>query len=224
MPGGRAMAPQLTIPIADETSVSVPRPITVVTRRRLRPDHIEAFLALIPVQIPRQRPGLLGTTRVFQSRTDPQSMLGIREWPSREAWTQRPTTGQAARDALTEGAAEYRFYRWLRRFAIADRPIAHATGAYFRCPTATRDAVAAYLLDAGPAVHRQPGCVHRTLYEDLDEPNLLLVVNGWASLEAAEAAQNTLWPQLDVALQTLGIPIEVFRGRTRLELPPERQA
>ena len=159
-------------------SASAPSPITVVTRRRIRPGQIDAFLALIPAHIGRQHSGMLDTARVFQSRADPQHMLAIREWPSREAWAQRDTAGRLARDVLTDGIAEYRFYRWLRRYSIADRPIVHATGAFFRCRTATGATAVAYLLEASPLVHQQPGCVHRTLYQDLDEPNCLLVVTG----------------------------------------------
>jgi quinol monooxygenase YgiN len=151
-------------------------------------------------------------------------VLVVREWPSREAWAQRETASRRARDALTDGVAEHRFYRWLHRYAIVDRPVVHATAAFVRCPTRTRAAAGAYLLEAGPLVHQQPGCIHRTLYEDLDDPNHLLVVTGWASLAAAEEAQQSLWPALDAALDRLGAQIEFFRGRTRLEIPPGRPA
>jgi quinol monooxygenase YgiN len=206
--------------LAEQTNVRAPSRITIVTRRRLYPGQLDAFLALIPVPGRRQRLDLLDPIRVFQSRTDPQSVLVVREWPSREAWLQRDAAGRPTRDALTDGVGEHRFYRWLHRYVIVDRPILHATAAFFRCPDTTRAAAVAYLREAGPRVHQQPGCVHRTLYEDLDDPNHLLVVTGWASLGTAESARQTLWPQLDAALQTIGTQLEFFRGRTRLEVGP----
>jgi heme-degrading monooxygenase HmoA len=203
-----------------------PAPITVMVRRHARPGQGAALVAALLQRVqdlqswlPDQR-----TFRLLQGVTDPDVILYLSEWTSREAYL-------AAREArassglirqLNVGSAERRICRLLARYEYLGR---------------THDVITASLIEVPPEAHAPareflvteqramlptiPGLTLRHLYEDLDVPHVYLVLNGWKSQTARDAYAQDESPA-GQRLSALGATITRLKGHTRLDLARAR--
>jgi hypothetical protein len=116
-------------------------------------------------------------------------------------------------DALCLGTIERSVFRRRSVFEPACRSSA-IDCALVRCPAATRSlvqAVSEQVLD--PVVSALPGFVMRHTYQDVDDTNHLLIIQGWDAPKDLERFLLEMAPRLTASLCRLGATIDRFAGQ-----------
>jgi quinol monooxygenase YgiN len=191
---------------------------TLVTQRRARSSQ-GADLAAAGL-------GLLGEPaswsptrlrlRLFQGRQQPDLLLIVSDWASREAAEtyMRTSPIRPEIDALTLGKVDYGFYHELTSYEPLTAPVALATCTRVTCSRAAMSRLLAYMLDVtGPTLRAQPGLVLHALYQNEDQPSQFLSMRGYESIEAYEAIQRGVYAKLDVGLRERGARLTYFVGQ-----------
>jgi heme-degrading monooxygenase HmoA len=193
--------------------------VTVLMRNQALPGRGDELLSAV-VRLVRERTSWFHnggrSLRVFQSVNDPDLVLGLSEWDSRELFFARhhDESGDPIPELLTLRATppEYNFFH-----TISSREIwgAHA-GAVVCTLIHGTPAIRPALQEMQAAITSQPGFVSRYTYEDADDPNRFLIVHGWETLDALERARDQASPA-QRRLQELATAVERFAGVTRVE-------
>ena len=197
--------------------------ITVVARRTGYPGQEAALLAAMEQRIAQATPGreAMQSSRLFQGLTAPTEVLYIGDWDSREAHWARVKENRVDEllAPLTSGACVRYF---LRRWVAYESPGAQAGAVdcvIIDSPPARRDVLHEFVLrKAATELRAQPGFCYRRIYQDLDEPNRLLIVHGWASPAAMQAVLRDVEPSLAGELRSMGITVETFIGAGNWEM------
>jgi heme-degrading monooxygenase HmoA len=207
--------------------MSDPAPITVIVRRQARPGQGAALVAALlqraqdlPSWLPDQR-----TFRLLQGVTDPDVILYLSEWTSREAYLAareaRNSTGLIP--ALSAGRVERRICRQLARYEYLGRTHDVITASLIEVPPEAHEQARAFLVtERRAALPTIPGLTLRNLYEDLDVPHVYFVLNGWKSQAARDAFEQSESPAIARRLSELGATLTQLKGYTRLDLDRAR--
>jgi heme-degrading monooxygenase HmoA len=196
--------------------------ITVMTRRLARPGQEAALIAASKAQMAQIGPQRQAeeSGQVFQGLLDARQMLYLATWPSREAYLGHHE--QRAIDACLDPlcAEEPRRYL-LRRWVAYQNPQARATAVecvLVESPPGQHEIIRAFLLrESGPRIRTQPGFCYRRIYQDLDNPDHLVIVRGWDSPAAWQRFRDEVEPTIDVAGRRIGATIEHFAGAVQRE-------
>ena len=195
--------------------------VTVVVRRRARPGQGEALVAAMTRRLADPTPHAQPRSAawVFQGVADPDVVLYLAHWDSREAYAARRQGDDPAElDALAVGKTERRFYHPLTTYEAIEGRMGAISCTRLQCRRAATLAVLTFLLEgSGPTIRGYPGVVSHHLYQDEDHPNHFLAILGWESLAVAETARRDIAPGLDAELGKRGAILERFIGRTRAE-------
>jgi quinol monooxygenase YgiN len=197
--------------------------ITVVARRTAYPGQEAALLAAMEQRIVQATPrrDAMQSSRLFQGLTAPTDVLYIGEWESREAHWERVQENRVDEllAPLTNGPCVRYF---LRRWVAYETPWAQLGAVdcvIIDSPPARRDALHQFVLrKAATELRAQPGFCYRRIYQDLDEPNRLLIVHGWTSPAAMQTVLQQVHPSLVEELRSLGIMVETFIGVGNTEM------
>jgi quinol monooxygenase YgiN len=197
-----------------------PLPVTVVVCRRAQAGRGSELVATVlgRAQLLQGLENGPRTSRVFQGVADPDRVLYLAEWPSRETYDHARARGYPASPlppALTEGAPECRMCTWLLRYEHMGRRRLVGTAAIIVTPTASSARVAAYLCqDLRKALPTIDGLLLRHVYQDLGAPGTYVGLTGWRDETAFDAYMQTMRPQVEARLQALGATITRFRDST----------
>ncbi len=203
--------------------------VTTLTQARARPGEGVAMLRDWLTMLTRYSPSLRQRrfALVFQAIDDPRRLLYLAEWATRAAFDAR--------------AEEIGSRRWVRAHAetvsvtflelghTVERALAPVEVAQFgrlHVPSATREAVSAYLRDERTIGSSAPHFAVRTVYADPDAPDDLLVYRGWSAPAGLAAYHDERWPAIVAELERHGVTGEYFLGYTRAALyrSPEESA
>jgi quinol monooxygenase YgiN len=198
---------------------------TLVTQRRARARQAPA-LAAAGLRLVRQ-PGAWSPARlrlrVFQGFEQPDLLLIVSDWGSREAAETylRTSPVRPPLDALTVGKSEQGFYHELTVYEPLLAPVTVASCTRIACSRAVLTRLLSYMLEVtGPTLRAQPGLASHTLYQNEDRPTQFLSVRGYDSIEAYEAVRRTVAPRLDDGLRERGARLTYFVGHAVADLAP----
>lgn len=159
--------------------------------------------------------GLRDGSWVFQGESDPETVLYVAEWASREQfWDSLNVDGplsQAA--ALSTRTVAPNFYQRVEGYQDPERrPMAARCVRVRAMPPAI--AVRTYLAGlARPEVLLRPSCVVRQVYQDAETGPQFLAIRGWADPMDAEAMRTDTSRRLRWVLDGLGATVERFVAR-----------
>lgn len=153
--------------------------------------------------------------RLFQGRQQPELLLVVSDWSSREA-AQRYLAASRIRprlDALAVGPVQYGFYHELTAYEALTAPVALATCSRITCSRRAMSRLLSYLIDVtGPLLRAQPGLVLHTLYQGEDQPTSFLSIRGYESPTAMEAVVGAFSDELNAGLREHGARLTHFVG------------
>jgi quinol monooxygenase YgiN len=200
---------------------------TLVTQRRARPGHAPELAAagLRLVSEPGAWSPGRRRLRVFQGVQQPDLLLVVSDWSSREAAETYLKTSpiRPPLDALTVGKPEHGFYHELTVYEPLIAPVVVATCTRLACSRAAMTRLLPYLLEVtGPRLRAQPGLVLHALYQNEDRPTQFVSIRGYDSVEAYEAVRHGIAPRLDAGLRERGTRLTYFVGQPVADLasPP----
>ena len=200
---------------------------TLVTQRRARA-HQAATLAEAGLRLVRE-PGAWSPARlrlrVFQGLQQPDLLLTVSDWTSREATEAYLKTSpvRPPLDALTVGKVDQGFYHELTAYEPLLAPVAVASCTRVACARTAMMRVLSYMLEVtGPRLRAQPGLVMHALYQDEDRPSQFLSIRGYESVEAYEAVRRTVAPRLDQGLRERGARMTYFVGQAVADIAAPR--
>jgi quinol monooxygenase YgiN len=191
---------------------------TLVTQRRARAGQATALVAAglrLLGQGDAWNPARL-RLRLFQGRHQPELLLMVSDWTSREAVRPQLLSSliRSELDELTLGDVEYGFYHELTNYEPLLAPVALVTCSRLTCSRAALTRFLSYMLDVVvPTLRAQPGLVLHTLYQNEDRPNHFLTIRGYASVESYEAVMRTVFAKLDTGLREHGARVTYFDGQ-----------
>jgi hypothetical protein len=195
--------------------------VTIVAQGYVQPGQglplVDETVRQIEQRRDRDRPR--GVARVFQHLENPAALLLVADQDSSAAFT--ATSHAAGRtplfDALCTGAIERYAFRRLSTYDIACRPPAFEC-AMVLSPTSARAVVQALSEQVlSPAVNALPGFVARYSYQDLDNPNRFLTIQGWDSPADLDRFLQELAPRVTASLRGFGAQVDRFVGCKRVE-------
>lgn len=76
-----------------------------------------------------------------------------------------------------------------------------------RCETPDQDRVRQLVLPFVEPAHLEEGCLYYDLYQKIDDPNTVYIIDGWANQEAVNSHANN--PHVAKVMEKLG-PLLVF--------------
>ena len=174
---------------------------TLVTQRRARAQQAAA-LSAAGLRLVREPGGWSPARlrpRVFQGLQQPDLLLIVSDWSSREAAETYLKTSpvRPPLDALTVGKSEQGFYHELTVYDPLVAPVAVASCTRIACSRAAMMGLLGYMLEVtGPTLRAQTGLVLHTLYQNEDRPTQFLSIRGYESVEAYDAVRGTVAPGL----------------------------
>jgi hypothetical protein len=196
--------------------------VTIVAQGYLQPGQGVALVDEAVRQIEQRRDRdrrPRGAARVFQQLENPAALLLVADRDGSGAFT--ASSEEADRkplfDTLCTGIVARYAFRRLSTYDTACRP------PVFECamvltPTTARAVVQALIEQVlGPAVNALPGFVARYSYQDLDNPNRFLTVQGWDSPADLDRFLQDLAPRLTASLHGFGAQVDRFVGCRRVE-------
>ncbi len=196
--------------------------VTIVAQGYLQPGQGVALVDEAVRQIEQRRDRdrrPRGAARVFQQLENPAALLLVADRDGSGAFT--ASSDEADRkplfDTLCTGTVARYAFRRLSTYDTACRP------PVFECamvltPTTARAVVQALSEQVlGPAVNALPGFVARYSYQDLDNPNRFLTVQGWDSPADLDRFLQDLAPRLTASLHGFGAQVDRFVGCRRVE-------
>jgi len=198
--------------------------VTIVAQGYVQPGQGLALVdeAVRQIEQRRDRDRPRGVARVFQHLENPAALLLVADQDSSAAFT--ASAHEAGRkplfDTLCTGTIARYAFRRLSTHDTACRP------PVFECamvlsPTRARSVVQALSEQVlGPAVNALPGFVVRHSYQELDDPNRFLTIQGWDSPADLERFLHDMAPRLTASLHGLGAQVDRFVGYRRIEVQP----
>ncbi len=194
--------------------------ITVICGRVAREGQQEALAAGMQEVSGQRSRAVNPQVRMFLGLRNPRCVLYVGEWCSREEYAARSQDHCAALDALCSAPTRRWYCQRRHLYEIASTQAQAGSCTLFYAPAEAVAATIAHLTNtAGPVIRAQPGFVWRALYQDLDDPRRLLMLNGWRSLDD-EAGYRAVVEELQGPLLARGVQIERFHGMTRAEIEP----
>jgi heme-degrading monooxygenase HmoA len=164
--------------------------------------------------------GALEAVRALQGLSEPDSVLVLGEWRSREDyWTAR-SQDQAgdAMVALCAGPPQRFFFERLGYYEDMSRRGVVAAASFLRVPAEAAEGFGDFLLREGREfTANAPGLVHRYAYQDVDDPHHFLMYTAWDSPLTWDRFQLERAPAIRAALAALGATLEPFLGRTHAD-------
>ena len=157
------------------------------------------------------------TVRLFRKVNDPAVLLLLADWDSGAGVAVGPedVASTPAFDALCVGTIEHWMFRRRSIHESLCRPTAFDC-ALVLAPTAARNVVQTVSEQVlAPAVNALPGFVLRCTYQDVQNPDRLLTLQGWDSPAALQSFLQEMAPRLTTSLCRLGATVDRFVGYTR---------
>ncbi|HEY7065449.1 MAG TPA: hypothetical protein VII06_28485 [Chloroflexota bacterium] len=191
--------------------------ITLVTQRRARARQAAALAdtAKRLLSAPDAWSPARLRARLFQGRQQPELLLIVSDWSSREAaarYLQVSRIGPQL-DALALGHVQYGFYHELTVYEALTAPVALATCSRITCSRRAMSGLLSYMIDvSGPLLRAQPGLVLHALYQGEDQPTSFLSMRGYDSPTALEEVAGGVGVELDAGLRERGARLTHFVG------------
>jgi quinol monooxygenase YgiN len=201
--------------------------VTVLVRQRAQPGQATAFLAealRILATVPAA--SSLRGARLFQGLEDPEDFLWLADWDSAEAELPDPEQVEFTDglDRWAAGPAELAYLRSRSWYADMSRRTAVGQVVLLDFPTgegAGWDVLRSR--EAHTLIREQPGLTARTVYEDAANPQRMIVLNGWASVDAWDQFRADTMPRIRAIHHARGGEITYFVGRTQGEYERPRR-
>jgi quinol monooxygenase YgiN len=194
--------------------------VIVVVQRRARTGQAEALIAAARRRWigPGPWPAGRRQVRLFQGTGEPERILYVAEWESAEAyWANRRGASSAGLDALSVAPAAPRLYAWRWRYQNLARTPSVLSAVTLDVPAAVLLETLHYVDGARDEVRAAVGLVLHILCEDIEDPGQLLILQGWASLEALAAHRQHTAPVMVAAHRARGVQVDLFAGQRRAE-------
>jgi quinol monooxygenase YgiN len=190
---------------------------TIVAQGHARPWHDAGEVHAAMRQIEKRAAGTRfgGTAWLFRQVDDPDVLLLVADWDISPGLGHSAGTidGTPTFDALCVGDIQRSVFR-RRSVAELSWKTAVIDCTIVRAPSAARGVVQAVSEQVlNPAVSALPGFVLRHSYQDVDNPDRFLTVEGWDSAAAMESFLHHMAPRLTKSLSRLGATVERFVGQ-----------
>jgi quinol monooxygenase YgiN len=194
--------------------------VTVVLRLQARPSQVDALLAAgTALYRSALQAGLLRAVRALRGLNDPDCVLVLGEWQTREAyWASREQQqAGAGMVALCVKPPQRHFFEPLGYYEDLSRQAEVMAAAFIHLPAPPPE-FADYLLHEGRRLTADaPGLVYRYAYGDADNPCHFLVCHGWASGADWERFRLERLPLVTAAASAHGATLEPFAGQTHAD-------
>ncbi len=199
-------------------------PVTVTIQFHARPGQeralVDAVRALIVGRVAYVREGRY-SARLFQARDQPDVLLVLAEWESREAHAARQheeASQRRAIAALCTQPPELRYFTCQARREWMGEAIGLVACTRFHAPPSMA-APLTELMDLWHTIPRDvPGLVSRVLYQDEDDPARLLMVSAWTSAAARDTYEAARRGASKTRVRAQGFTVEYFLGINRAQL------
>jgi len=201
--------------------------VTVLVRQRAHPGQAAAFLAAalrVLATVPAS--SSLRGARLFQGLEDGEDFVWLSDWDSAEAHLADPEQAEFT-DGLhpwAAGPAERAYLRSRAWFADMSRRTAVAQVVLLDFPASEGAGWDVLRRREAPTLIREHrGLTARTVYEDEANPQRMVVLNGWVSVEAWDQFRADIMPRLRAIHNAHGGEITYFVGRTQGEYERPRR-
>jgi heme-degrading monooxygenase HmoA len=168
---------------------------------------VAAALAQAGMVVPRRQ-----ASRVFQGVEDPDVVLVVAEWDSREAFAEHGVAAEARLDALGQAPPERWYFSVRRGYGLMQRRAAAVICALIRLPPGAGEAARELWSEGGEVLRQSEGFVQGYACQDEDDPDHFLILSEWESAQAARDFLNGPNFLLRPSLQALDAEVEAFVG------------